>query len=278
MLRVDPSTEAAHRVELSFQAHTGTGPPLLLVHGFLTGPAQWQANLPDLASFCTPVTVSLWGHAGAPSPTEPDAYHPDAYVAGFERIRERIGAEAWYLLGYSLGAALTLRYALDHPDRVIAHAFTNSTSALADIDQQRGWRDGAEASARRIESGGHDAMERIPVHPRHARRLPDAIRAALNEAAGAHDPMGIANTMRHTSPNASVRQRLGENERPALLLCGTRERRFRPHRAFAEAAMPRLAVAELDAGHAMNMEAPHAFNAALGAFLRAHPPASGATG
>lgn len=262
-------------MQLPYRVHAGNGPPLLLVHGFLTGPAQWQANLAGLQTFCTPVTAALWGHAGAPSPADPRAYHPEAYVEGFERIREQLGLTRWHVLGYSLGAGLTLRYALDVPERVVAHAFTNSTSALADAEQQQAWRDGAEASAQRIEAGGQAAMERIPVHPRHARRLPEAIRSALNDAAAAHDPAGIANTLRHTNPYASVRDRLHRNQRPALLLCGTRERRFQPHRAFAETAMPQLQIADLDAGHGMNMEAPDAFNRALGSFLSAHPPGAG---
>ena len=257
-------------MDLAHHIHPGTGPHLLLVHGFLTGPQQWQPNLEALGAVCTPVTVSLWGHAGAPSPEDPDAYHPQAYVDGFERLRERLGASQWYLLGYSLGAGLTLRYVLEHPERVLAHAFTNSTSALADTGQQQAWHDGAEASARRIEEGGQAAMERIPVHPRHARKLPAPIREALNEAAAGHDPAGIANAMRHTNPNASVRDRLHLNRRPALLLCGVRERRFEPHRKFAESAMPQLEVADLEAGHGMNMEAPAPFNRALGAFLGAH--------
>ncbi len=254
-----------------YQVHEGQGPHLLMVHGFLTGPSQWRSNLAALAEHCTPVTVTLWGHAGAPSPADPVAYDPESYVAGFEAVRREIGAESWFLLGYSLGAGLTIRYALAHPERVIGHAFTNSTSAMADDEQQRTWLAGAEASAARIREGGHAAMERIPVHPQHARRLPAAVRGALLEDAARHDPAGIANTLLRTNPRASVRARLAENRRPALLLCGVRERRFRPHRDFAAARMPHLDVAELQAGHGMNMEAPEAFNAALTAFLAACP-------
>lgn len=258
-------------MRLRYRVHPGRGPHLLLVHGFLTGPAQWQANLARLGAQCTPVTVSLWGHAGAPSPAAAAAYHPSAYVAGFEAIRAALDAERWFLLGYSLGAGLTLRYALTHPDRVIGHAFTNSTSALADAAQRAAWRDGAADSATRIRAGGVAAMERIPVHPRHARRLPEPIYQALCADAERHDPAGIANTLEHTNPHASVRDRLGENSRPALLLCGTRERRFRPHREHAAATMPGLDVVDLDAGHGMNMELPEAFDAALLAFLRSCP-------
>lgn len=259
---------------LEYRVHEGWGPHLLLVHGFLTGPSQWTANLAELAEHCTPVTVSLWGHAGAPSPDDPAVYDPEHYVTLFEEVREQVGADQWFVLGYSLGAGLTIRYALTHPERVIGHAFTNSTSAMADTEQQQAWLDNAEASAARIREGGHAVMERIAVHPRHARKLPAPIYQALQEDAARHDPAGIANAMLRTNPHASVRQRLGENTRPALLLCGTRERRFRPHRDHAAAVMPHLEVADLDAGHGMNMEAPEAFNAALIRFLRTCPTSS----
>jgi pimeloyl-ACP methyl ester carboxylesterase len=256
-------------MQLRYQVHPGHGPHLLLVHGFLTGPAQWLPNLPALADHCTPVTVSLWGHAGAPSPAQSQAYTPDAYVAAFEALRASLSTERWFLLGYSLGAGLTIRYALTHPERVLGHAFTNSTSALADAEQQQAWREGARHSADRIRQGGLAAMERIPVHPRHARRLPAAVYEALCADARRHDPDGIASALEHTNPAASVRDRLGDNVRPALLLCGTRERRFRPHRGHLVEAMPLLQVADLYAGHGMNMEAPDAFNDALAGFLRA---------
>lgn len=254
-------------MKLHWQMHPGSGPHLLLVHGFLTGPAQWQPNLDALASVCTPVTVKLWGHAGAPSPEPPEAYGAEHYVEQFERLRSHLGVATWFLLGYSLGASLTLRYAFDHPDRVTGHLFTNSTSALADAAQMLDWKQSAGESATRIREGGLRAMERIPVHPRHARKLPSEIYQPLTAEARLHDPAGIANTLLHTSPAASVRDRVTENTRPALLICGERERRFRPHRQWVAERMPNLEIADLAAGHAMNMERPEAFNSAVLSFV-----------
>jgi 2-succinyl-6-hydroxy-2,4-cyclohexadiene-1-carboxylate synthase len=256
-----------------YQVHPGRGPYLLLVHGFLSSPAQWLDNLAPLGEHCTPVTVTLWGHAGGANP-DPDAYHPDAYVQAFDTIRTELGAERWWLLGYSLGAGLTIRYALIHPARVIGHAFTNSTSALADAAQRSHWRDEAPQSAARIVAGGHAAMARIPVHPRHARRLPAHLRDALRADADRHDPAGIAATLLYTNPDVSVRERIGENVRPALLICGSREKRFLPLRDHAAAHMPHLTIREVDGGHGMNMEVPNAFNAAVIELLRgtAEPP------
>ena len=254
-------------MKLQWQVHPGSGPHLLLVHGFLSGPAQWQPNLDALATVCTPVTVRLWGHAGAPSPEPPEAYCPEHYVEQFEHLRSQLGVATWFLLGYSLGASLTLRYAFDHPDRVTGHLFTNSTSALADAEQVLAWKQSAAESASRIRDGGQRAMERIPVHPRHARKLPSGIYQSLTAEAGLHDPAGIANTLLHTSPAASVRNRVAENSRPALLICGERERRFRPHRQWVAERMPNLQITDLAAGHAMNMESPEPFNSAVLSFV-----------
>lgn len=261
-------------MNLTWRVHPGNGPYLLLVHGFLSSPSQWLPNLADLARCCRPVTVSLWGHGDAPAPETPQHYEPAAYVAGFEQIRAALGAERWFMLGYSLGAGLTIRYALTHPERVIGHIFTNSTSALADAAQTAAWRDAAQASAQRILEDGRAAMERIDVHPRHARRLPAPVFEALCADAAHHDPLGIANALRYTNPAVSVRERLAENSRPALLVCGARERRFQPQRAVAAAAMPHLEIVDLDAGHGMNMEAPEAFNQAVMEFLERWTPSA----
>ena len=86
-----------------------------------------------------------------------------------------------------------------------------------------------------------EEIDRIRVHPRHARRLPREIHEALLEDARQLDPEGVANTVRYTTPRASVRDELGAIRVPALLACGRFERRFRPHRDFAAARMPGLA-------------------------------------
>jgi pimeloyl-ACP methyl ester carboxylesterase len=70
-----------------------------------------------------------------------------------------------------------------------------------------------------------------------------------------------------TNPAVSMRARLGENRRPVCLVWGTRERRFAPLAAYAEAHLPELTVERIDAGHGMNMEAPERFSEAVGRFI-----------
>jgi 2-succinyl-6-hydroxy-2,4-cyclohexadiene-1-carboxylate synthase len=261
-------------MQLNFKVHAGHGPHLLLIHGFLMSATQWLPNLEALSRVCRPVVAELWGHGASPSPDDPDAYLPNSYVEAFEAIRASLGVERWWVCGYSLGAGLTINYALAHPARIEGHIFTNSTSGFADAAQIDAWRRGAAAAAANIEAAGLDAIERMPVHPRHAKRLPAALYDALRRDSRQLNPRGIANTLRYTNPNVSVRTRVAANTRPALLVCGRHESRFAAHRDYAAAHMPHLTVVDIDAGHGVNMEAPDAFNHAVAAFVTQDRPAT----
>ncbi|MGH7856617.1 MAG: alpha/beta fold hydrolase [Candidatus Binatia bacterium] len=241
---------------------------MLLVHGILSGRSQWGPNLAALSGFARPVVVELWGHGRSPSPEDPALYHPDAYVRAFDEVREELGAERWLVCGQSFGAALTLRYSLDRPDRVIAQVFTNSTSALADREWTERTRAAAPGLAEMIEEGGRETIERMPMHPLHARRIPPDAHRPLLEDTALLDPRGVARTLRHAVPESSVRERMGENRVPTLLVCGERETRFLPHRELAEKEMPRLEVVGADAGHAVNLEAAEVFDRAVREFIQ----------
>ena len=253
-----------------FEVHPGGGPYMLLVHGLLASRAQWQLNLGALAEVCRPVVVELLGHGRSPAPADRTAYRPAAYVEAFEQIRRGLGVERWLVCGQSLGAALTLRYALERPKRVIAQVFTNSNSALADPGWDEAVRQALEANARQLQAQGRAALEASPVHPRRARRLPEAVRAALVADSDLLDPRGVGLTGLETVLNSPVRDTVHRNVVPSLLVVGLRERRFRPHRDFAERHMPALEIVETDAGHPVNIEAADEFNAAVCDFVRRH--------
>ena len=152
-------------------------------------------------------------------------------------------------------------------DSCFGHIFTNSSSAFALPETTEQWRQTAEGSANNIRRTGLKGLNRIPVHPRHAKRLPDLVKQKLIDDASRHDPEGIAMTVQWTSPFASIRSDIRQNSVPALLACGRFERRFQDHRSFALCNMPLLEVVDLDAGHAVNMEACEEFNATVRRFI-----------
>ena len=255
-------------MELHIDIHPGNGPYILLVHGILSSRAQYEPNLNALSKVARPVVLELWGHGRSPVPDDPRLFHPDAYVEAFEKVREQLGADRWMICGQSLGASLTLRYALDHPDRVSAQIITNSMAAFADAEWLENTRRNIKSRSNAIREGGLAVLEQMPFHPRNATRLAPEIQKALIKGAEEVDPLGVAQTIQSTVPETSVRERIPDNQVPTLLVCGTWEKRFLPLRDYAEKSMPNIEVVNLDAGHAVNLEASDAFNASAVSFIQ----------
>ncbi len=247
-------------MHLHYDIHEGNGPPLMLLHGFMSSRAQWLANLDGLREFCTPVTVELWGHGRSPMPNDPNMLHPNGYIEEFEQIRTAIGAEKWYILGQSFGAGLTLRYALERPDVIWAQAFCNSNSALAKHSDTSMNPRGEQL--RKALADGKPLVE-LPVHPVHAKHLPDAVKDALMSDADLLNAQDISRSVMTTRPDLSVREEFRNTKVPTLLLNGVFEKSFQQAVDFAVSELPELEVVPLQGGHAVNAQRPVEFNAAL---------------
>ena len=252
-----------------YEVRDGQGPYALMLHGFLSSRAQWLPNIEVLSEVCRPVIVELFGHGRSPSPETPEEYVPERYVEAFEEIRKTLGVEQWFVIGQSLGAGLTLRYVLAHPDQVIAHLLTNSSTAFSDLGWLESVRPGTDKMVKLAERDGTDVLEKVAVHPKNARRLAPEFKQALCEDAALHDPLGAAYTARYTSLADPIDTELMKTNRvPTLLICGIQEERFKPRRRFAQQTLPNLEVIEAEAGHAVNLEAPEAFNQAAVSFFQ----------
>ncbi len=193
-------------------------------------------------------------------------YQPEWYLDQFDAIRRELGAEKWFVCGQSFGATLTLRYALDLPERVLGQIFTNSASALARGDDAQKMIDGAAKQAKAL-ALGKVKVEDMPIHPVHAKRLDPTARQKLIEEAALVNVASLAQTFSETLARGSQAGRFHETMVPTLLVVGTRETRFDPHRRFAEQALDRLEVVDVDAGHAVNIDGADTFNAAVAAFI-----------
>ena len=255
-----------------FETHVGTGqnpsgPHMLMVHGFLSSRSQWRINLPALTPVVQPVLLELLGHGRSPAPLEPEPYRVASYIAAFEAIRQGLGADRWFVCGQSFGAGLAIQYAIEHPDRVMGLVFTNSISALSEKDDPERAKVQAERM-QQVQHGGKGALEALRIHPRHAKRFPEAIKAEMVADAERIAPEGIIRSMALTSPDLSIANRLGEVKVPALLVNGIWEKRFQPMRAKVAAQMPGVRIVDLDGGHSVNIEAAEGFDRAVVGFVQ----------
>ncbi|PCI43983.1 MAG: hypothetical protein COB51_10810 [Moraxellaceae bacterium] len=249
---------------LHYDVHPGNGPAMLLIHGLLCSRALWNLNIKALGAVCTPVTVELFGHGRSPAPSDVDSYSPDNYVLQIELIRKAIGANKILLCGHSLGASLSIRYALHYPQQILGHVFTNSSSAFSEPREETR---SPESLIQYFESGGMKIIEKIPVHPKYSKWLPPEVKIPLVEDGALLNPPSIARTMAYTHPHLSLRHQIQHNTRPALLVCGSQEKRFQPLRDFVENTMPQTTIVDVEAGHAVNAECADGFNSAVTGFI-----------
>lgn len=104
-----------------FLRRAGTGPPLLLLHGFPETHLMWRGVAPELAADFTVVCADLRGYgASSCPPSQPDhaPYTKRAMAEDMAALMEHLGFPSFSVAGHDRGGRVAYRLALDHPARV----------------------------------------------------------------------------------------------------------------------------------------------------------------
>jgi len=104
-----------------FIRRAGTGPGLLLLHGFPQTHLMWRDVAPRLAKDFTVVCADLRGYgqsACPPSTADHAPYAKRAMAGDLVRLMERLGFQRFHIAGHDRGGRVAYRLALDHPDLV----------------------------------------------------------------------------------------------------------------------------------------------------------------
>jgi len=104
-----------------FARWSGSGPPVLLLHGFPQTHLMWRGVAPLLTRHFTVVCADLrgYGRSGCPISTPDHApYSKRAMARDMVIVMERLGFPRFSVAGHDRGGRVAYRLALDHPDRV----------------------------------------------------------------------------------------------------------------------------------------------------------------
>ena len=144
---------AANRRVLGLMAlHTvvaGSGPRIVLVHGFAQTQACWGEVGDALASDHEVVRVDAPGHGGSADVR--------ADLAGTADLLAEAGGPATYL-GYSMGGRMVLHLALAHPEVVRGMVLVGATAGIDDPIEREARQVADDALAVAIEVDGMDAF------------------------------------------------------------------------------------------------------------------------
>lgn len=104
-----------------FARSGGSGPPLLLVHGFPQTHVEWHRIAPELAKRFTLVMPDLPGYGWSVAPRGDTSHFPYAkrdMAKVLIEVMESLGHVRFMACGHDRGARVTYRMALDHPGRL----------------------------------------------------------------------------------------------------------------------------------------------------------------
>ena len=99
----------------------GSGPAVLLLHGFPQTHYCWHAVAPALADCNTVVVCDLKGYGesrSAPGGPLGEGYDKRTMAAELREVMARIGHARFSVVGHDRGGRVAYRMALDHPDAV----------------------------------------------------------------------------------------------------------------------------------------------------------------
>ena len=100
----------------------GSGPPLLLLHGFPQTKAIWHHVGPSLANDFTVIAADLRGYGESSKPHGKDdhsTYSKRSMAADQHALMKTLGHDQFFLLGHDRGARVSHRLAVDFPNSVL---------------------------------------------------------------------------------------------------------------------------------------------------------------
>jgi haloacetate dehalogenase len=104
-----------------FVRSSGSGPPILLLHGFPQTHLMWRGVAPLLAREFSVVCADLrgYGRSGCPvSAPDHAPYAKRAMAQDMASVMEQLGFPRFSVAGHDRGGRVAYRMALDHPDRI----------------------------------------------------------------------------------------------------------------------------------------------------------------
>lgn len=115
-------------------AVTGSGAPIVLLHGFPQTHLMWRHVAADLAGTHTVICPDLRGYGASDKPAAADehTYSKRTMAADIVALAKALGHERFALVGHDRGALVAIRAALDHP-ATITHLVSLDVLPILDM-------------------------------------------------------------------------------------------------------------------------------------------------
>ena len=128
----------------------GSGPPLLLLHGFSATARSLDALAQGLAEEYRVIAPDLVGHGASDAPRDLAPYRMDACIAQLCALLDALETGPVGVLGYSMGGRVALALLAQAPERVRSGLLVSASAGIANPATRAERRRSDEALAGRI--------------------------------------------------------------------------------------------------------------------------------
>lgn len=242
---------------------TGSGPPLLFIHGLGSSVRDWFAQVPHFDDRYRVLRIDLRGHGRSERP--PGPYHMAQFARDVAVALRRLDAAPAYVVGLSMGGMVSLQLGADAPQLVRSLVVVNSMTDA----RLRTWHDVWFYTSRRtaIQILGMRRVGRIIGRRLFPKPTQATLRREFMRRWVRNDKQAYLWSM-DAIMGWSVADRLSSLSVPTLLISSDQDYTPISAKNRAAARMPNASVAVVeDAHHALPVEKPDEFNALVDAFL-----------
>lgn len=252
---------------------TGTGPPLLALHGFTGSTNSLSPLTGPLSEQHTVIAVDLPGHGRTGVVERSSAYRFDDTIDAVAAVLDRLGHNRIDVVGYSMGGRIGLGLAIRHPNRVRKTVLVSGSAGVADNAQRAARRRADDRLANEILDRGiewfTDYWMGLPMFASQSRLGTNALAEARRQRLE-NDEQGLAGSLRGAGAGSQppLWRSLSQVGGAVLLVVGDEDTWFRSLAIRMAAGIPDARIAIIpEAGHACHLENPEGTLAEVAGFL-----------
>lgn len=252
----------------------GSGPPVVLLHGFTGSASGWAEVAGALAPEFEVIAIDIVGHGQSDAPEDVERYAMRRVVDDLASTLRSLGHERATWLGYSMGGRTALQVAVHRPDVVSALILEGGTPGLATAEERTARVAADEVLAQRALNEGVEAFvdfwQEVALFASQ-KRMPQERQDRVRAGRLRNRAIGLANSLRGmgTGAQEDVRDRLAGVGVPTYLITGALDTKFTELGREMAQRLPNATMTVIDdAGHAAHVERPGEFSSLVLEFLR----------
>lgn len=270
-----PHLTTDDRVKLYYE-DSGSGIPIIFVHEFAGDYRSWETQVRYFSRGYRCITYNARGYPPSDVPAEAERYSQDRARDDIRALLDALNIDKAHIVGLSMGGFAALHFGFTYPQRARSLVVAGCGYGAAPNQRQQ-FAEEAEAAARRFEEANMakaaEAYALGPTRVQFQNKDPRGWKEFVDQLAG-HSSQGSACTLRGVQKRRpslfDLIEKMKTITAPTLVMTGDEDWPCLEPGLLMKRTIPTAALVVMpNAGHAINLEEPAAFNQHLTDFFRA---------